>query len=36
MDYNEALKKYHQAILHLAGIIDKDSAVAMYAKTAPQ
>lgn len=30
------MKKYHRAILHLAGIVDKDSAVAMYAKTAPQ
>lgn len=29
-DFKEALKCYHKGILHLAGIIDKTSAVASY------
>lgn len=29
-DFKEALRCYHKAILHLAGIIDKTSAVASY------
>ena len=28
--FKEALRAYHKAILHLAGVIDKSSSVAMY------
>ena len=32
-DFKEALRCYHKAILHIAGILDKNSPYQMYSKT---